>query len=272
MAKKIKHRTKSREEREKEREEAAEERARQAAGIQDDFQARGFELVEWIHENQKYVLGFIGLVVLIGAGLGVYSLSTRSTNLSASKELSAAVEVVEAEVGPELPGLTQEGALRFETAKEKSDKALEKLSAVWTSHPGTGAATLARLYAGNAALDAGDDDAAIQHYGEFLSATPKTDPLYFAGLNGRAAAYESKGQNDSALADYQALADLGDAPSRDAALVSLARLHLKAGNKDKAKAALDRFNRDFPDSALKPAADDLLAQAGGAAPAVDTNG
>jgi tetratricopeptide (TPR) repeat protein len=264
VAKKIKNRTKTREEREAERKAKEEERARQEAGIQDDFQARGFELVEWVQDKQGIILGTIGLVVMIGGILGITTLLTSSADAEASKDWSAAVETFDANVGPALPGLDDETKLRFETERERAEKAQKLAREAALAHSGTGAGDLAHLYAGHASMQLADHDAAIEDYTKFLSAASKDDPFYFAGLSGRAAAYESKGQTDSAVADLNALVELAGAPAKDAALVALARIHLAGGAKDKAKTALDRFQRDFPDSSLKPAADELRGRAVGA--------
>src|SRR5690349_2737789 len=75
------------------------EEAKAAAGIQDEFQAKGFELVEWIHDHQPIVLSFIGLIVLGGVFLGVSSVVRHSRNESASVAYAKAVDAYEAPVG-----------------------------------------------------------------------------------------------------------------------------------------------------------------------------
>src|SRR4051812_8939593 len=66
--------------------------AEAAAGVQDEFQAKGFEFVEWIHDHQPVVLGAIGAIVLGGVVLGITSVVGGSRNESASAAYGKAVE------------------------------------------------------------------------------------------------------------------------------------------------------------------------------------
>ena len=51
-----------------EKEERAKKSQEQAMGIQDDYQARGFELVTWIQE-QKTLVSLIIIFLILGCGL-----------------------------------------------------------------------------------------------------------------------------------------------------------------------------------------------------------
>src|SRR5947208_1088829 len=77
----------------------AEDASRAAAGIQDEFQARGFELVEWIHEKQAFVLGFIGLVIASGLAYGIYTVVSANRNSGASADLQKGLDAYDASVG-----------------------------------------------------------------------------------------------------------------------------------------------------------------------------
>lgn len=265
MAKKIKHHTKSREEREAEKQAAAEQREREQAGIQDEFQAKGFELVEWVQNNRGIILGAIGVVVVVGLALGIATLVRSSQDEAASALYAEAMQTWQGEVGPELPGLSDPSKPRFETAKEKAEKARELFLKVTTEHAGTGAAAIATIYAGHASMDLGDFDAAIRHYSAYIDAHAKKDPLLFAALAGRAAAYESKGETDKAIADQKALLELPVSPAKDSALLALARLTLEKGDKAQAKEYLDQLEQRYPESAVLPNVEPLRARLGGAA-------
>lgn len=262
MSKKIKHRTKSKDELEAEKQAAEEERAREEAGIQDEFQAKGFELVEWAQDHKNVILGFIGLIIVVGAVLSVVTLVRANDDGAASAMYADAMKSWEAEVGPALPGLSDDSKARFETAKEKAEKAHAKFVNVIETHPGTGAAALAQIYAGHAAIDLADWDSAIKHYSAYIEDHGRNDELLFAALSGRAAAYESKGDADKAIADQKKLLELGISPTKDAAMLSLARLHLEKGDKKQAKEYLDQLEEQFPASPTVQNAEALRARLG----------
>src|ERR1043166_1978602 len=241
MAKKIK-RTKELTEEEKKAEEqkAAEEAAKAAAGIQDEFQARGFELVEWVQEKQAYVLGFIGLVLAAGLAYGIYTVASSSRNTSASVDLQKGLEAYDSPIGEEKP---DGDAPHYKDATERSKAARDLFTKAYDGHKGTGAGAVAELYAGHASLKLGEYDAAITHYDAFISNTDKDDPLKFAGYSGLAAAKDAKGYRKGAIAALEALVALPDKIDEDAALLELGRLYQQDGAVDKARAALERIGK-----------------------------
>jgi tetratricopeptide (TPR) repeat protein len=264
MAKKIKQKKElSAEEKEAEKTKEAEEAARAAAGIQDEFQARGFELVEWIQEKQAWVLGFIAVVVLGGLAYGVYTVVSASRNSSASAELSKALESYDASVGNE-PASKDSDEPHYKDATERAKASRELFLKAADGHRGTGAGAVAHLYAGHASLKLADYDGAIAQYQAFLDGVSKDDPLRFAGLSGLATALEAKNDRKGAIAKLEELTGLPDKIDQDAALLELGRLYQEEGNAQAARAALERLTKDFPESSLKSKADDLLGTLGGA--------
>lgn len=258
MAKKIKPQ-KTREERDAERQAAEAERERQDAGIQDEFQAKGFELVEWMQDKQKIVLAFIGAVVVAGGAMGAYALVSSSQNLAASQVYAEALKAYEGGIGDALPGEDAAGP-RFTDAKERATEARARFEQVVKEHGNTDVSTFASLYVGHASLQLDEADKAIAAYERFLGRVAKNDPFRFAGLDGLASAYEAKGDVDSAIAKLQELVDLPGGVGEDAALYRLGRLYADKGDNGKAKEALERLAKDFPESTLKASADELLAR------------
>ena len=65
---------------------AAQEREKQmeAAGIQDEFQAKGFEMVDWMQEHSKLVMMSIGAVVVAGMIVAGVSYAGSKSDLDAS--------------------------------------------------------------------------------------------------------------------------------------------------------------------------------------------
>ncbi|MFZ9886454.1 MAG: tetratricopeptide repeat protein [Myxococcota bacterium] len=263
MAKKIKHHTpKSQEELEAEKKAAEEEAAREQAGIQDEFQAKGFELVEWAQEHRNLILAGIGAVVLTGAGIGVTRLVQGNADAAASSAYSMALETWQGEVGPDLPGLGDASKPRFDTAKAKAEAARGKFLEVVSQHGDTGAGALAHLYAGHASMDLGEWEAAATHYADFLEKSDTDDGLRFAALSGRAVALESKGDVEGAIADHQRVLELSGAAAKDASLLGLARLFLAKGDTAKARTYVEQLEKQFPESPLSASLDGMKARLG----------
>lgn len=266
MAKKIKHKKEPSEEEQKVDEaQATEEAARDAAGIQDEFQARGFELVEWVHEKQGAFLGVLSAIVAAGLAFGVFTVTKRSKNLDASVALAAGLEAYDAPIvdtsEPDAKGIS------FPDAAARATRAHELFALAAQQHPGTGAAAIAHLYAGHTALRRGDHADATTNYEAYLKGASADDPLRFAGFSGLAAAAEARGDRKAAITHLNDLVNLPGKVSEDAALLELARLQKAEGDITAARTTLDRLAKDFPESSLKSRADELLATLGGAAPA-----
>jgi TolA-binding protein len=269
MAKKIKReKVVTEEEKKAEEQKEAEEAQRAAAGIQDEFQARGFELVEWMQEKQGLVLAAIGAVLVAGLGFGIYTAMQGSRNTTASASLATAIKSWEAPVGDATADADPSG-LKFKDATERATEAKKLFEKTAADHGSTGAGALAHLYAGHAALRLSDYDGAAKAYQAFLDGGSKDDALRFAGYAGLAHAQEAKGDTSGAIASLEALVNLPDTTEEDAALLALGRLHKAAGNADAAKKSLERIGKDFPESSLKSKADELLSSMGvvAAAPA-----
>jgi tetratricopeptide (TPR) repeat protein len=245
--------------------------AEAAAAIQDDFQARGFELVDWVQDNQATVMGFLAAVVLAGLGYGVYTVVDKSNNTAATAAFASALEIWETPVSADPPAdPPAEGKKKpYATAEEKFKAARTAFEGVTSQHKGRGGAIFSQLYVGHAALELGDPQGAVAAYQAFLDAAAKDDPLRFAGYNGLAAAKEATGDVKGAIAALEDLVSLADKADEDAALLGLGRLYQKDGDLDKARARLEKLIADHAESSLKARADELLASLGPTKPAAD---
>jgi tetratricopeptide (TPR) repeat protein len=229
--------------------------------------------VEWMQQKQGLVLGVIGLIVAAGIGFGVYTYVQNNANEAASTALAAALDVYEAplvdDTGTSDPS---DKTPKYKTADERTKASRELFQKAGSAHKGTGAAAVAQLYVGHTSLKLGEYDAAIAAYEAFLKDTAKTDPLRFAGYSGLASALDAKGDRKAAIAKLEDLVALPEKIDEDAALLELGRLHIAEGNTDAARKALERIAKDFPESALKSRADELIATmpSSGAPPAPGT--
>jgi tetratricopeptide (TPR) repeat protein len=255
---------KANEEKEAEAKKAAEAEAL-AAAVQDEFQARGFELVEWVHHNPSVVVGVIAIVLLGGLGFGVWTVVDRGNNTKASAAYAAAQKLWEAPIADTDP-TPDDDVPFYKTATERSTAARTAFTNVATQHKGTGAGTLAQLTVGHASLKLGELDAAIAAYNAFLAGSKPKDELRFAGYAGLAAALDAKGDTKGAIKALEDQVALADKTDEDGALLGLARLYVQDGDPVKAKAKVEKLLEDFPESSLKARADELLATLGGPSP------
>jgi len=238
-----------------------EEEAAAQVAAQDEFQVKGFELVEWVQDNRGLVLGFIGAVVVAGLGFGIYSVANRGNDTAASADWAKALVIWDAPVGTD-PDPADDVAA-YATEEERTKAARTAFEGVIAKHKGTGSADLASLYVGHAALKSKDYDGAIAAYQAFLDGLSATDSLRFAGLNGIAAAQEEKGDIKGAIATLETVVGLTNKTDRDGALLNLGRLYKKDGDDAKARQRLDSLLADYPDTMLKPRADEILATLSG---------
>lgn len=255
---------------EEEASKAEEEAAAAAAAAQDEFQARGVELADHVHDHPGKVLALLGSVVAAGLLYGVYTVVERRDNTAASAAYAEAIKAWEAPVGEQTADAADDAAKApaYKDAAERARAASEKFTAVAQAHRGAGAGALAWLSAGHAALQLGEFDAAAKAYEAFLFAAKDEDPLRFAGYSGLAAALEGKGDTKGAIDALEKQVLLADKVDEDGALLALGRLYQQQGDVDAARKRLERLKADFPTSALRKDADELLAALG--SPAVGT--
>ena len=239
---------------------AEEEAAAAAAAAQDEFQARGFELVEWVQENRGIVMGVIGVVIVAGLGYGISTVVKRGADTEASAAWAKAQDIWQAPVGED-PN-PDDNIPAYDTAKAKAEAAKNAFTGVIKAHEGTGAGALAQLSLGHANLQLGDYAGATAAYQAFLNETDSDDPLRFAGYSGLAAAKEGAGDAKGAIEALEALVALSDKVDEDAALFGLGRLYAKEGDSEKARKRLETLVADSPDSKLRARADELLATLG----------
>jgi tetratricopeptide (TPR) repeat protein len=245
----------------------ADEEAAAAAAAQDEFQARGVELADHVHDHPGKVLAILGSIVVAGLLYGIYTVVDRSDNTKASAAYAAALRVWEAPIKAAADDASgdapkADATPSFKDATARAKAAQEQFLAVASEHRGTGAAALAWLSAGHAALKLGDNDAAAKAYDAFLFASKDADPLRFAGYAGLAAALEGKGDVTGAIAALEKLVALSDKVGEEDALLQLGRLFQKQGDVQRARVSLERLKTEFPESSLKTRADELLGSLG----------
>lgn len=177
------------------------------------------EAREYFEKNRVQVVGLgAGAVALLFAVVGGSSYYVSQGNRAAT-DFSSAVS-----------------SLEFDTPSA-AEVALKNVSTLSNAGPYK---SLATLYRGDIAADAGRQDEAIAEYDAFLASPPATDYLRQIGLMGKAAAQLKAGKAPEAAATLELAAAI-DGPYRTAALSDRARLAEEAGDKATAAANLQKL-------------------------------
>jgi len=237
--------------RKKHKETAEEKEARlkaeeaQAQGIQDQYQARGFELVSWVQDHKVFVSTLIAVLILAGAGLsGFLYYQKRSAEIASGAYLEALKPI---------ESMEEKG----EEAKAKLQKAENELMEIAKSQGSSGIGVLANIYGGHIALENDDQANAVALYQTALKHLNKSDVLYPLALTGLGYAQEENGDVKSAFSTFESLVELRTNPSKDLALFEAARLASLLKDSEQAKKNLARLLEEYPSSVYEKDAERL---------------
>lgn len=227
----------------------------------DEFLTLGSRAAQYVAENAAMVIGgTLVVLLLIAAGFGwIHQQHLR--------EVEASARLFE---GDQLLGGSDANArllgMSFPTtvSDESRRKALEAFEQVAKDYPGSAGARHARLKMGDVRLDLGEYDAAIAEYEQAVPGGSKED-VYYA-QNGIGHALEAKQAWDDAAAAYRRVVDDDRQVMRDIATLDLARVLIRAGKNEEARALLSTFGEKFPESSLKDDATKELTKVGGPVP------
>lgn len=232
-----------------EREAQKKEKELRKAGIEDGFQAKGFEIADWFQHHQRTIVmglaGFVGLG-LVWAGINHWSGKKDQAAAEAYGNAAALYEKKDA------------------TVKDVK-AALAAFLALEKEYPSSGVAELARLNAGHLALGTGDVAQAVKSYQAFLAGTSASDPMWSAGQMGLAFAYELSGAPEKALTAFEEISNSKWAIDEGLLLWEMARLAAQVGQKDKAIQLATQLTERYPDAPDAANANRLLASLSSAA-------
>jgi len=218
-----------------------------AMGIQDQYQARGFELVSWVQDHKGFVIGLIVFILVVGAALSAFLYYERR---SAEVASAAYMEVLK-DADTLEPGKKEDG--------EKLKSIQANLIEVANSYSGTKVAILANLYAGHLALQNNDANESVKLYQNALAKIKQTDPLYPLAMIGLGFAHEKSGDNKKALQNFESVIELKSGLGADLALYEAARL-ATAEDPEKAKKYVGRLLEEYPSSVYEKNAKKLKAE------------
>lgn len=230
----------------------------------DAFQRAGAEAREWLIERQTLVLLAVGVLLVGGLFVALFSYFSSRSEAKAAKELGAALEILERPVVP-----TPEGAQLtppagenppFKSTQEQDQALVKALTDFRASYKGTSSATTAALPLGKAEYRLGNHDGALAAFGDYLKNAPQNDPLRASALEGQGYAYEAQQKYDQALASFEEMSKVDAGGFLEGmGQYHRARILILQGKTDDAAAVLVKIQVDHPNSAASRLATERTA-------------
>lgn len=204
-----------------------------ASGIQDEYQAKGFELVSWVQDHRGLVSGAIAGVILLGAAFSAYNYYGKRKDEEASAAYLEALKPTEDEE---------------KTVDKETNLTIQKsLDELIKKYPSSDVSVLAGLHAGFIALENNDFKAALDYYQLVLTKVRTSDEFYPLALLGVSKALDLNGKPEEATQNLEKIINSEkNFPGRDMALLEAARIN--KANKDKAAKYLSMLIEDYPES------------------------
>lgn len=198
-------------------------------------------------DNQRLLLAItVSAVVIALLGYGIYFYRANREQ-KAQQALAAAIETFEAPLQP-APGQPPAPNAKFKTEAERNSAAEKQFKAIETSHSGTDAADVSKIYLARIDAARGDTATARKLLQEFVSGHPK----HMLVGSARYSLYQLRIENgEVAQVINEVNAELGKPeptlPS-DTLLVILAHCYESQGDQAKSRDAYRRIATEFPDS------------------------
>lgn len=219
----------------------------------------GDRVAEWAAQNAALILGAIAFVLVIAAGVGLYIQHGSDARGKAADALALATSQYRMAMGADPSGGAIVEPANLELAEQTRTQFAERFTKVALEHEGTAAGVVAWLEAGNLQTELGRLDEAIA---SFTAARDEADDLALAALASTrlAALAEDRGDPAAAAVAYEAAAGVAAYPMRSEALTSAARCWVEAGELDRALAAYQRVESEYPDEPVSPPVEALIAE------------
>lgn len=221
----------------------------------DAFQQMGAEAQHWLVERQTLVALAVGVLLVGGLVVALFSYFSHRGEAKAAKELGAALELLDRPIVPTPEGTQAQPVAEgqkapFPSAQKQDEAVVDALTKFRADHKGTASAATAALTLAKAQYRLGKVDDALALYGEFLKDAPQNDPMRTAALEGQGYAYESQQKYDQALASFDDMSKVDAGGYLEGmGQYHRARILILQGKKDDAAALLVKLPVDHPGSA-----------------------
>jgi tetratricopeptide (TPR) repeat protein len=237
----------------------SEKMTKQELRAPDAFQLYGAEVSDWLSKRSQYISTAVTLLVVGGLVAALVNYFTTRGEEQASKQLGAALQVLERPVegaAPVQPG----DEPPFKTQQEKDEAVRKALTDFRAQHKGTDAAVTAALPLAKAEYRLGNHDGALAAFDEFIQEADKKDPLLASAYEGQGYAHEAKGQLEQALKAFE---NMGKVESGEflqgMGKYHQARILVQQDKKDEAAQLLADLKNAQPETAAGRLATERLA-------------
>ena len=193
-----------------------------------------FKAQEWLEVHGKTLMIAAAAVLLAIAGFAYYLYAQTQAEKTASVDLARATRTLE----------TQD-----------YQNAISQLSGIVDSYGRTTSGKIARLHLAQAFFQTKEYANARSSYKKFISSFNGDDYFLAAAQGGMAACFEAEKKYDEAAETYLKAVDAYSSVLDPSMLLNAGRCFNEAGNKEKAKKALNRIIEEHPKAAEK---DDAL--------------
>lgn len=224
-----------------------------------ELEESGDRVADWAAQNAALILGAIAAVLLIAALIGFYVQHGSDTQDRAATALALTTNQYRIAMGADpLGGAIVEPA-NAELAERTRNEFVDRFTLVAREHSGTNAAVVAWLEAGNLQVELGQPEEAVA---SFSSARDAAAGLALGALASTRLAVlaENRGDTAAAAEAYETAAAVAAYPMRAASLAAAARCWVEAGEPNRALAAYQRYEVEFPDEAAAPQIASLIAE------------
>ncbi len=222
------------------------------AATLEDLESLGDRLGSWVAANPLPVLGTLGLVLAVAAGVGF----SRHVSQNRAEEAAWALEQIRGEFRTAMGASPMAAEIpepaNPETARAVREEYAAKFQAVADEHDGQPASALARLELGSIQAALGDPEAAIATWRAAAEGADADAPARALLLQRVAGQYEDLGRWREAGEAYEVAGDVAGYPLRYEALAQAAWVWLEAGDRERGLALWNRIQAEAPDTQLAP--------------------
>lgn len=216
-----------------------------------EIEASGDRVTEWASENAAQILGAIAAVLVLAGGAGLYVQSQDNARDDAADALALATSQYRIAMGADPVGGPIPEPANPELGETTRVEYVERFAGVARDHSGTVSGAVAWLEAGHLQTELGRLEAAAESFGHARDEA-KGSAIASLGSMRLAALAEGRGDAATAAQSYEEAAVVDAYPLQSVALAEAARCWAAAGEPDKAIAAFDRIEQDFPEDPVAP--------------------
>ncbi len=216
---------------------------------QNEFAVTVARVSTWVQDNQRRVVTGVTILAVVVIAVVGYFMWRNHRYDQASGMLGEALTIATAQIAPPptVPG-AQQAAGTYPTEQARDEAALGAFQKVAAAYPSTPAGLAGKYQAAAMLLALGRYDQAEAGFTDVVASGGKS--IYVgAARMGLGEALAAQKKYDQAIKVYTDLAADRDGPMPvDGVLMQLARVSLKAGKTEEARAAFKRVVDEFPNS------------------------